>query len=440
MGQAICKELWESLLDYKTEKYVVTHNRKVGLLYRLVQLSILMYLLVWVFLVKKGYQVTDTSMESSIITKVKGVAFTNTSEFGEQIWDVADYVIPPQGENIFFIVTNLVVTPNQRRATCAESDRIPQAWCYEDSDCPPGEPVLTGNGVRTGRCLRSKNMMGICEIYAWCPVETKSRPMKPLLGAAENFTVYIRNFIHFPRFNFSKSNVLNSRDRAFLKSCQFGPENLYCPIFQLGYIVNSTGSNFQELAAKGGVIGIQIMWDCDLDKAASKCHPQYNFRRLDDTFSGESISSGYNFRFARYYHDAAGVEFRTLLKVYGIRFVVMVNGKAGKFGIIPTGINVASGLALMGIASFFCDLILVNFIKKSDFYRNKKYEEVRLAESLQQDLATEAKDSAEQPETQDGNSDEKRNGCECSQLLLSNSGLAIQEAGSSGPSRALDSG
>lgn len=32
-------------------------------------------------------------------------------------------------------------------------------------------------------------------------------------------------------------------------------------------------------------------------------------------------------RFAKYYRDAAGVEFRTLFKAYGIRFDVMVNGK-----------------------------------------------------------------------------------------------------------------
>lgn len=47
-------------------------------------------------MVKKGYQDVDTSIQSSVITKLKGVAFTNTSELGERLWDVADYVIPPQ--------------------------------------------------------------------------------------------------------------------------------------------------------------------------------------------------------------------------------------------------------------------------------------------------------------------------------------------------------
>ncbi|XP_033703866.1 P2X purinoceptor 5 isoform X1 [Delphinus delphis] len=424
MGQAGCKGLYQSLFDYKTEKYVIAKNKKVGLLYRLLQVSILTYLVVWVFLVKKCYQDTDTSLQSSIITKVKGVTFTNTSELGERLWDVADYVIPPQGENVFFVITNLVVTPNQRQETCAESESIPDALCYEDSDCPPGEPVVAGNGVRTGRCLRAgSEQKGTCEIFAWCPVETKSRPAKPLLGEAEDFTVYIRNFIRFPKFNFSKTNVLDTTDRAFLKSCKFGPKDPYCPIFRLGSVVSWTGSSFQEIAVQGGVIGIQIEWDCDLDRAPSECYPRYYFNRLDNRFSENSLSSGYNFRFAKYYRDAAGVELRTLFKAYGIRFDVMVNGKAGKFNIIPTVINVGSGVALMGVGSFFCDLVLIYFIKKSHFYRDKKYEEARdlevlarMAESSQQSMAPDAAGLAEQPEVQDGGRAQE-NGCVCRQLL-----------------------
>ncbi|KAM8943687.1 P2X purinoceptor 5 isoform 2-T2 [Lycaon pictus] len=397
MGQAGCKGLSQALFDYKTEKYVIAKNKKVGLLYRLLQVSILTYLVVWVFLVKKGYQDTDTSLQSSIVTKVKGVTFTNTTELGERLWDVADYVIPPQGENVFFVITNLIVTPNQRQETCAESESIPDAWCYTDSDCPPGEPVVAGNGVKTGRCLRVGNMQrGTCEIFAWCPVESKSRPV---------------------------TNVLDTKDKAFLKSCQFGPKNPYCPIFRLGSMVSWTGSDFQEIAQQGGVIGIQIEWDCDLDKAPSECNPHYSFSRLDNTLSGNSISSGYNFRFARYYRDGAGVEFRTLMKAYGIRFDVMVNGKAGKFSIIPTIINIGSGVALMGAGAFFCDLVLIYLIKKSHFYRDKKYEEVRilqvlpgLAESSQQGGIPEAEE-AEHPEAQPRGSSQKGNSCRYQQHL-----------------------
>ncbi|KAL4662984.1 hypothetical protein H8957_014137 [Semnopithecus entellus] len=332
---------------------------------------------VWVFLVKKGYQDIDTSLQSAVITKVKGVAFTNTSDLGERIWDVADYVIPAQGENVFFVVTNLIVTSNQRQNVCAENEGIPDGTCSKDSDCHPGEAVTAGNGVKTGRCLLKENSArGTCEIFAWCPVETSSRPVEPVLKEAEDFTIFIKNHIRFPKFNFSKSNVMDVKDRSFLKSCHFGPKNHYCPIFRLGSVIRWAGSDFQDIALEGGVIGINIEWNCDLDKAASECHPHYSFSRLDNKLS-KSASSGYNFRFARYYRDAAGVEFRTLMKAYGIRFDVMVNGKAGKFSIIPTIINVGSGVALMGAGAFFCDLVLIYLIKKREFYRDRKYEEVR---------------------------------------------------------------
>ncbi|KAM6118524.1 P2X purinoceptor 5 isoform 2-T2 [Phoenicopterus ruber ruber] len=431
MGQVAWKGLFLSLFDYKTEKYVIAKNKKVGILYRVVQLSILAYLVGWVFVVKKGYQDTDTSLQSSVITKLKGVAFTNTSELGERLWDVADYVIPPQGENVFFVMTNLIVTPNQRQATCPESVNIPDALCNKDEDCPAGEAVVAGNGVKTGRCFKDRDSIrGTCEILAWCPVEKRSKP---------------------------KTNVLATDNESYLKSCRYSTEHPYCPIFLLGNIVQRAGSDFQEMALEGGVIGIQIEWNCDLDKAPSECNPHYSFSRLDNKFAEKSISSGYNFRFAKYYRDAEGVDYRTLIKAYGIRFDVMVNGKAhlksnrnkyapethflrtlrtaekkkpnpgmtqaqkcsheqldlrhtdlqpprlfpanllrlclrvadkthpralaaspaGKFNIIPTIINIGSGLALMGAGAFFCDLVLLYLIKKSNFYRAKKYEEVK---------------------------------------------------------------
>nr|XP_060612823.1 P2X purinoceptor 5 [Anolis sagrei ordinatus] len=379
MGQVAWRALCLSLFDYKTEKYVIAKNKKVGILYRVVQLSIMAYVVGWVFVARKGYQEVDASIQSSVITKVKGVAFTNSSGMGERLWDVADYVVPPQGESVFFVMTNLIVTPNQWQSTCPESAGIPDALCYHQSDCPRGEAVVAGNGVKTGRCMKEgSSRSGTCEILAWCPLEEKkSRPKKPLLANAENFTVYIKNSIRFPRFKFSKTNVLETKDGNYLKGCRYGPEHPYCPIFPLGDLVRWAGSDFQEMASEGGVIGIQIEWNCDLDRAPSHCNPQYSFTRLDNRFAAKSISSGYNFRFAKYYRDASGVDFRTLIKAYGIRFDVMVNGKAGKFNIIPTIINVGSGLALMGAGAFFCDLVLLYLLRKSNFYRGKKYEEVR---------------------------------------------------------------
>lgn len=45
----------------------------------------------WVFVYEKAYQVRDTAIESSVMTKVKGFGIYN-----DKVMDVADYVTPTQ--------------------------------------------------------------------------------------------------------------------------------------------------------------------------------------------------------------------------------------------------------------------------------------------------------------------------------------------------------
>ncbi|KAG7471283.1 hypothetical protein MATL_G00122800 [Megalops atlanticus] len=379
MAASGCKGFFLSAFDYKTEKYVIAKNKKVGVLYRVVQLAIIGYLIGWVFLTKKGYQETEESIQSSVITKLKGVTLTNTTETGLHLWGPEDYVIPPQGETVFFVITNFIETPNQKLGYCAESFRVLDGLCRENSDCTEGETVVAGHGIKSGRCLKKdRNSTGTCEIYGWCPIERHRKPKEPLLAKAENFTIYIKNFIRFPRFGFSKSSVLDTSDDTYLKKCMYDKVHQpYCPIFRLGDLVRWAGHSFQDMALMGGSIGILIEWNCDLDKGYSKCNPHYSFTRLDVKSSASSITSGYNFRYARYYKNAVGESYRTLFKVYGIRFDIMVHGKAGKFNIIPTIINIGSGLAVMGAGAFFCDLVLLYMMKKSTFYRERKFESAK---------------------------------------------------------------
>ena len=45
----------------------------------------------------------------------------------ERIWDKADYIIPPSENNAFFVMTNVVITPNQTRGKCPEDHfELPQ--------------------------------------------------------------------------------------------------------------------------------------------------------------------------------------------------------------------------------------------------------------------------------------------------------------------------
>ncbi|PNI12995.1 P2RX2 isoform 4 [Pan troglodytes] len=344
-ARRLARGCWSALWDYETPKVIVVRNRRLGVLYRAVQLLILLYFVWYVFIVQKSYQESETGPESSIITKVKGIT---TSE--HKVWDVEEYVKPP------------------------ESIRVHNATCLSDADCVAGELNMLGNGLRTGRCVPYyQGPSKTCEVFGWCPVEDGASVSQFLGTMAPNFTILIKNSIHYPKFHFSKGNIADRTD-GYLKRCTFHEaSDLYCPIFKLGFIVEKAGESFTELAHKGGVIGVIINWDCDLDLPASECNPKYSFRRLDPKHV--PASSGYNFRFAKYY-KINGTTTRTLIKAYGIRIDVIVHGQAGKFSLIPTIINLATALTSVGVGSFLCDWILLTFMNKNKVYSHKKFDKV----------------------------------------------------------------
>ncbi|XP_035425158.1 P2X purinoceptor 6 [Cygnus atratus] len=389
---AAAAALCGGLLDYKTEKFALTRNRRVGLLHRLLQLAVLGYLLGWVLVVRRGYQDTDAAPHVSVITKLKGVSVTRAKDARSRLWDAADYASPPQGENVLFLVTNFIATAKQAQGTCPEpeslvtrrtrdivcwvlhsclgflkSPSVLDGMCTEDVDCPVGSPVVHGNGIKTGKCVMFNTTHSTCEIYGWCPVENNTLPRKPLLAEAENFTLFIKNTVNFTKFNFSKGNTLQTNDPTYFKSCTYDPFfNPSCPVFRIGDVVEAAGETFGDLALLGGSISIRIEWDCDLDQPTAQCQPRYSFILVDRR---------YNFRTASYYWDSQQRPYRSLMKLYGIRFDISVHGQAGKFGIIPAAVSFGTGIAFFGAATVVCDLVLLYLDTKADFYWKEKFEE-----------------------------------------------------------------
>uniref|UniRef100_F7D6S0 P2X purinoceptor n=1 Tax=Ornithorhynchus anatinus TaxID=9258 RepID=F7D6S0_ORNAN len=334
--------------EYDTPGWCSVRNKKVGVTFRLIQLVVLVYVIGWVFLYEKGYQSAD-SLISSVSVKFKGLTVTNVTGMGPHIWDVADYVFPPQGSSSFVVMTNFILTTDQQQGNCPEvkpGHSTPLglgSWGRPDGG---GRALLD---IRTGRCVSFNKTVKTCEVFAWCPLEVDDNiPDPPLLQEAENFTLFIKNSISFPRFKVNRRNLVESIDNKYLKNCLYHKtRDPLCPVFKLGYIVSESGQDFRALALKGGVVGITIDWNCDLDWPVRFCKPVYQFHSLYD--EGNKISSGFNFRFARYYTN--GTSRRKLFKVFGIQFDIMVDGKAGKFDIIPTMTTIGSGIGIFGVVS-----------------------------------------------------------------------------------------
>ncbi|KAJ7387280.1 extracellularly ATP-gated cation channel [Desmophyllum pertusum] len=383
----ICNGILTALLEYDTAKIVHIKSKKVGLINRLMQLVIIVYIIGYVIVYKKGYQEFQKPY-SSVTTKVKGVSLTNLTNSsqelplygGVRVWDSSDFVVPPEEDSVVFVMTNMIISPNQTQSTCPEDPSFPGIKCKNDSDCQRLEPVSNGHGLKTGKCVKADRAPfdHVCEIYSWCPVEIDELPMPgfnlseniPLLDAAKDFTLLIKNNVQFPKFGEALRNI-KAENKSYLQNCHYDPDTDHlCPIFKLGKVVELANVDFEEIAYQGGVMAIVITWNCNFDSLSYFCEPRYSFRRLDDSKS--PIAPGYNFRYANYFVQDNALH-RTLIKAYGIRFMIMVYGEGGKFSAIPLFLNVGSGLALLGIATVLCDVVVLYVLQKKYFYREKKY-------------------------------------------------------------------
>ncbi|XP_036028534.1 P2X purinoceptor 7 [Onychomys torridus] len=365
---------WNDVLQYETNKVTRIQSMNYGTIKWFLHVIVFSYVS-FALVSDKLYQRKE-SVISSVHTKVKGIAEVteNVMEGGvlkslHSVFDTADYTFPLQG-NSFFVMTNFLKSEGQEQKLCPEYPRQ-GTQCDSDKDCTKGWMDPQSKGIQTGKCIPydDKNKKKkTCEVFAWCPTEEgKEAPRPALLRSAENFTVLIKNNIDFPGHNYTTRNILP--DTGIL--CTFHKtQNPQCPIFRLGDIFQEAGENFSEVAVQGGIMGIEIYWDCNLDSWSHHCYPKYSFRRLDDKYTNESLVPGYNFRYAKYYKEN-NVEKRTLIKAYGIRFDILVFGTGGKFDIIQLVVYIGSTLSYFGLATVFIDLLINTY--SSAFCRSSVY-------------------------------------------------------------------
>ncbi|XP_041864651.1 P2X purinoceptor 1 isoform X2 [Melanotaenia boesemani] len=368
MKSQITSCLSDFLFEYETPRQVLVRNRRVGVVCRLIQLGVLVYIIGWVFIYEKGYQSTDTAI-SSVFTKMKGVGYTNVSG-KERVWDVADYVFPSQGDSSFVVMTNYIITEGQAMGKCPEL----KGNCSTHADCEEGRFKRTGDGHMTGVCVKATNT---CEVLAWCPVENDEEiPDPPLLMSAENYTLFIKNSVTFPLFGVTRSNLVEGINSNYISNCLYHPNDYpLCPIFKLGDIVKLSDFNFTKIALQGGAIGIVVDWTCNFDWDVKHCKPEYRFHGLygnPHEMDKARASLGYNFRYAKHYVENT-VPKRTLIKVFGIRIDIIVQSLARKFDIIPTLTAIGSGVGIFGVATVVCDLVLLYLLPKREFYKNMKF-------------------------------------------------------------------
>ena len=56
-----------------------------------------------------------------------------------------------------FVMTNMIISPDQKQATCPEDPNFEGVKCTKDSDCTPLEPGPNGHGKPHMSCSSSED-------------------------------------------------------------------------------------------------------------------------------------------------------------------------------------------------------------------------------------------------------------------------------------------
>ena len=368
------------IISYETPKVVRIKSVILGTINRVVQLAVILYIVIWVLIIRKGYQQTDRGY-NSVTTRVTGIAYPRSDYVDKDItqhirvWDVVDTVVPAEVNKAFFVTTSAVVAEKQTRSVCAEDSSVKEAHCLTNDDCLPVESAFpNGHGVSTGTC---NNDTKTCNIEAWCPVEKKSNLIQ--LDGFKNFTVLVKSHVVFPLLSATRVSNVAGLNSTYIENCRYNSTtDPHCPMFNLQDIVDGalakdfSHPTFDEVVVEGAVIAIRVNWYCNLDFDVKYCFPNYAFDRLDT-----NNMQGYSYSYAHKYTDNS-IDYRQLITAKGLLFVIIADAEAGKFDPLPTALNIGAGLALLGAATTICDFLLLYCNTKRNRLRHRgwKYTDI----------------------------------------------------------------
>jgi P2X purinoceptor 4 len=356
-------------LAYTTQKSVVIKSWRLGMLYYALVLAVCAYVgyvLIWTH---HGHQL-HAPAAGNVGLKVKGQATLEVD--GETfVYDANDLVTyEPSG---FFIATSLSQTL-QARGTCPGTDS--SEACEDDAGvCVAGK--FSPSGLMTGECVATSDGVKRCLVDGWCPGEPEDDISRELKNIGE-FTVFVRMTVEFPGIVGGDGQTLS------WSNLNGTTPTMGWNLFTLDDLLASGGITVGDIAEKGYDGRLDINFDCNLDLGVEKCAPEtpFELHRVDSPLN--TLSKGYNVRWisarnvgepadrdgVTFYKHGANKDVRLLVKGYGPRIRLSINGNGRRFDVLTLSTTLGAGVAFLGIAS-----LIVNGFMLYASSDKKRYEE-----------------------------------------------------------------
>jgi ATP P2X receptor. len=112
------------------------------------------------------------------------------------------------------------------------------------------------------------------------------------------------------------------------------------------------------------------MWTCFVDSSAA-CAPTLQVARLDTN----EKRRGFEYQYATFYRPTAGgAETRDLYTVKGVRLLITTRGEGKRVSISAIMLQISSGIALLWLANFAADFLMLHVLPERKHYRTYKQE------------------------------------------------------------------
>ena len=366
----------DEIFSYQTTKEVRMLDRRLGMVNWLIRAVVLVYVIGYVFILREGY----TEMEKSVghcISTVNGTTYSTTGG-KPRPWDAIDAVTPALENGAAFVATTVFVTERQVLTNSSNLAR-PCSKATEKADCPNKPPLSYGT------CQNN-----YCQEYGWAPFFSEtdgSNTHKFELETADEFGVWLRSSIAFPSLDETRifSTIDTQRPTPYRggqgvpvlaktdSSTTLGGGGVMPPdYFTIGELLALAGTSFDTIKSTGCTLAVSYRWKCFVDASAA-CAPELQVARLDLN----EKRKGFMYQYAHYYrtmdkppHDAK----RDLYSAKGVRLLLSSRGEGRRVSVSAIMLQISSGIALLWLAGFVADFLMLHVLPERKHYRTYKQE------------------------------------------------------------------
>jgi len=329
----------DRLLSYYTRQQVLFLDAKLGATAYLIQFSIAVFIVGYIFIYKKGYLELEQA-KGAAVTHVFGDAVSVSSGHpATRYFGIEELTYPGLENGNLFVATRQSIH-RQMRGLCEDPD-VP---CMSDADCTP---------LGKGTCTE----MGLCLEHSWCSVEKEAEIYEM---ESDKIQVWVRSFIQYVKL---------APGKVFQTSTAPNAGNTFT-IRQLLMMCDPIPVNYEEVAELGAVFEVAFRWDCNTkwDPAKHQCKPEINVRRIDTILDPDNI--GFGFKYGEYVDS----DHRVQNEVRGLRFFFRTSGVGKQMSVAATITTASTSAALLSFAIIFADLLLTKVFANKKKYCARKFE------------------------------------------------------------------